>query len=59
LPVHEPNLLAVEEDVFWLQVHVARNHIGIETRVSGAHLFIPGEDFLDFALRQRASRFSL
>ena len=27
LPVREPNVLAVEQDVFWLQVHVARNHI--------------------------------
>ena len=53
LPVHKPNVSAVEQDVFWFQVHVARNHIRIETRVRGAHLFIPGKDFLDFARREK------
>ena len=38
LPVNEPDALAVEEDVIRLEIHVARHHVGIETRVCGADL---------------------
>ena len=46
-------MLPVEQNVFRLQVHVARNHIRIETRVSGANFFILGEDFLNFLLWEK------
>src|SRR5450756_1789494 len=48
LPVPEPHALSIEEDVLRLQVHVARHHVRIETRVNSTYSLIPMEYLLDF-----------
>ena len=54
LPVHEPDAAAVEQDVFRLQVHVARHQIRIEARVNGADLLVAVEDLLDLTVREQS-----
>ena len=55
-PVDEPDAAAVEQDVFRLQVHVARHQIRIEPRVHGTDSFVATKNLLDLSFREQTRR---
>ena len=52
-PVYEPGAPFVEQDIFRLQVHVAKHQIPIGARVTGADLPAPPEGLFDLAFGKR------
>src|ERR1700729_1004421 len=55
-PVDEPDTAAPEQDVFGLQVQVARHQIRIEPRVRGTDSLVATENLLDLSFTEQTRR---